>query len=345
MTTLPSSLPAAPWTLVPARDPRPVPTRYSPVWGLGLLAGLALVAVAASHVMAVSYVILCIGLGVAVRQWAGVAPRFQSGVLWDEHLQRAAVVLAGAQMAGLWMHLSLRLLLTLGAQVVLVLTLVTWAGRRLGLGRRLAQLLGLGTAICGVTAIVAYARHSDASEEEVSAASSVILIFGLLSFLLFPLLGKWLGLSALAFGAWAGLAINNTSECIAAGALWGPVSEATAILVKSMRTLFLVPALGWLQRSAPREESGARPTVPAFLWAFAGMGLLAALDLIPHSWAAPLSAASRSLFALGFVGIGLRTSFAGLSQVPRRTWMLGMLAQLLIAAIALSAVRSGWAPR
>lgn len=343
MTTLPSSLPAAPWTLVRAPAAVPVPDRRSPWWGLGLLAGLALLAVAASHLVAVSYVLLCIGLGVGVRHWAGVAPRFRSGVLWDERLQRAGVVLAGAQMAGLWVHISLRLVLTLGLQVVVVLTAVTWAGRRLGLGRGLAQLLGLGTAICGVTAIVAYARHSEASEEEVSAASSVILIFGLLSFLLFPLLGRWMGLSALAFGAWAGLAINNTAECIAAGALWGPLSEATAILVKSMRTVFLVPALGWLQRSG--EARGGRPRLPAFLWGFAAVGLLATLDLIPRSWAAPLSAASRSFFALGFVGIGLRTSFAGLSRVPRRTWVLGILAQLLIAALALSAVRAGWAPR
>jgi len=346
MTTLPNSLPAAPWALASIeRLDHAAPIRYSPAWGLGLLALLAVVAVAMSHLVAVSYVLLCIGLGVGVRQWAGVAPRFQSGVLWDERLQRSAVVLAGAQMAGVWMHLSLRLLLTLGLQVVLVLTLVTWAGRSLGLGRRLAQMLGLGTAICGVTAIVAYARHSDASDEEVSAASSVILIFGLLSFLLFPILGKWMGLSALAFGAWAGLAINNTSECIAAGALWGPVSEVTAILVKSVRTLFLVPALTWLQRSSPKEENAPRPKVPSFLWGFAAMGLLAALDWIPTAWAVPLSAASRSLFALGFVGIGLRTSFAGLSRVPRRTWVLGILAQLLIAVIALGAVRSGWAPR
>lgn len=329
--------------------------------GILLLALLAKIAITFSHWVLIPWVGCCIGLGVLVRALVPVPRLFAAGMDWDEHFQRLGVILAAGQVAAVWSHVHFAMVLGEGLAVALVLVTVYRVSRWLGITPALTGLLSIGMSVCGVTAIVAMARSVDASEEEVGAASTVILLFGLLSFATFPWIGHHLGLSELVFGAWAGLAINNTAECIASGAVYGPIAQATAVLVKALRIIFLAPAVAILKSldfrhrviqagSAPLSRTdtgenwlhglGARlKVVPSFLWVFFGMLMLTVMGAVPHPVLPLMKQGSHLLFALGFVGIGLRTSLTHLNRLPRRIWTLGLTAQVLIAVVALAAVR------
>lgn len=338
-----------------------VPHWLRVVPGILLLAGLAELAITLSHWLSIPWVDGCIGLGVLVRMLVPMPRIFAAGMDWDDHFQRFGVILAAGQVAAVWSHVHFAMVLGEGLAVALVLVTVYRVSRWLGITRSLTGLLSIGMSVCGVTAIVAMAQSVDASEEEVGAASTVILLFGLLSFATFPWIGHHFGLSELVFGAWAGLAINNTAECIASGAVYGPMAQATAVLVKALRIIFLAPAVAILKsldlhhgathdgdtrwRGAEAEQNWRHwlqsrlKIVPMFLWAFFGMLILTVLGAVPHPALPLMEHGSRALFALGFVGIGLRTSLTHLNRLPRRIWALGLTAQVLIAVVALTAVR------
>lgn len=328
--------------------------------GILLLTVLAEIAIAFSKWVSIPWVGCCIGLGVFVRMLLPLPRIFAAGMDWDEHFQRLGVILAAGQVAAVWSHVNFFMIVGEGLAVAIVLITVYRVSNWLGLTRSLTELLSIGMSVCGVTAIVAMARSVDASEEEVGAASTVILVFGLLSFATFPWIGHHLGLSELVFGAWAGLAINNTAECIASGAVYGSIAQATAVLVKALRIIFLAPAVAILKSLDFRHrdahaESTQTPAnageswlhmlqsrikvVPAFLWVFFGMLMFTVMGAVPRPVLPAMKLGSHALFALGFVGIGLRTSVTHLNRLPRRIWALGLTAQILIAVVALAAVR------
>src|SRR5204862_5093489 len=96
------------------------------------------------------------------------------------------------------------------------------AGRVARLPPRLALLIGVGTSVCGNSAIVATAPVLDAEEREVSFAVATITLFGTLAVFLYPLVGHALGLTSQVFGTWTGVAVNDTSQVVAASAAFSP---------------------------------------------------------------------------------------------------------------------------
>ena len=132
----------------------------------------------------------------------------------------------------------------------------------MGMSDALGSLLGIGTAICGVSAIVATAPVIEAKEEETSLAVATITVFGLLAVLVYPVLGRLWGLSDTFFGTWAGTAVNDTSQVVATGLIYSQKAGETATVVKLTRNLFMAPVIlgfSWLhfrRRRAEGERAG-----------------------------------------------------------------------------------------
>lgn len=139
---------------------------------------------------------------------------------------------------------------------------------------RIATLVGVGSSICGGSAIAATAPVIKAKDDEVALAISVVFLFNVVACLVFPTLGGVLGLSNEGFALWAGTAINDTSSVTAAAAAWdglhpGADALAGATIVKLTRTLMIIPitfvlAL-WVmkeERKAAAEEAVAGVVVP-----------------------------------------------------------------------------------
>ncbi|NCD08307.1 MAG: YeiH family putative sulfate export transporter [Negativicutes bacterium] len=119
-------------------------------------------------------------------------------------------------------------------------------GKMLGLDGKMTTLIGVGTSVCGGSAIAATAPVIKAKDSEVAHAISTIFLFNIVAVFIFPVIGASLGLSDIGFGMWAGTAINDTSSVVAAGAAWSNMAGndkalAYATIVKLTRTLMIVP--------------------------------------------------------------------------------------------------------
>jgi uncharacterized membrane protein YadS len=140
---------------------------------------------------------------------------------------------------------------------------MTYLGTAFKLKPKLVSLLAIGSSICGVSAIIAGQGAIEADEEDSSFAIAAILALGAISLLVFPLVGHALHLSDRAYGVWTGLAVDNTAETAAAGALYSDAAGKVAILVKTCRNAmigFVVLGYPWVKR---RTAKSPRLAVPA----------------------------------------------------------------------------------
>ena len=149
-----------------------------------------------------------------------------------------AIVLLGAS-------LNIRTVLTVGrfSLTVMLFTLATCfglgalIGRALGLNWKTSSLINAGTGICGGSAIAAIAPVIEADDMDIAYGMSATFLFDTVMIVVFPLLGRWLGLSDAAFGLWAGTAVNDTSSVVATGYAFSEAAGDFATMVKLTRTL------------------------------------------------------------------------------------------------------------
>jgi len=144
---------------------------------------------------------------------------------------------------------------------------MTFLGRAFGLRPKLTSLLAVGSAVCGVSAIIATQGAIEADEEDSSFAMLRILALGALSLFTFPLIGHALHLSDHAYGLWAGLAVDNTAEATAAGRALLRRSGKLAVLAKNTRNAmigFVCSRMRFTGRSQGQAKTVGNKA--AFLW-------------------------------------------------------------------------------
>jgi uncharacterized integral membrane protein (TIGR00698 family) len=222
------------------------------------------------------------------------------------------------------------------------LALAYLLGRWLGIGRDLRTLIGVGTGICGASAIAAVSPVIRARSADVAYAISTIFLFNLVAVLAFPPLGHLLGLSQHDFGLFAGTAVNDTSSVVAAASTYGSSATDYAVVVKLTRTLMIIPTclgLAALTRTGEHDGGGLlrRVTrlVPWFLVGFIVLAALNSLGWVPSATHAPLRDASVFLITLALAAIGLRTDVAGLRRAGSRPLLLGLLLWVAVASTSL----------
>jgi uncharacterized integral membrane protein (TIGR00698 family) len=217
-------------------------------------------------------------------------------------------------------------------------------GRLLGVRGDTQTLIGVGTAICGGSAIAAATAAIGAKRSSVAYAMATIFTFNVVAVLAFPPLGHLLGLSAESFGLWAGTAINDTSSVVAAGYAYGPEAGDQALVVKLTRSLMLVPiVLGLVILKSRREAStGAtkglpwRRMIPLFLIGFLAAAALRSAGFIPTGWQPNLSLLGTFLITSALVGIGLSLRPAELRRAGLRPLLLGAILWLSVALASLA---------
>lgn len=300
-----------------------------------------------------SAVAIAIILGVLVRNLIGIPDSCKPGTGFAvKRVLRVGIALMGAQLSvGQVLDTGASSLLIVATCIVLAITVVRFLSIRMGMSDRLGTLLGVGTSICGVSAIVATSPAIGAKEEETSMAVATVTIFGLLAVLFYPLLGMALGLSDRAFGTWAGTAVNDTSQVIATGLIFSRQAGEVATVVKLTRNLFMAPvivALSWFYlRSRQVEEKGKgdvkgvklHQAVPLFVLGFIAMAVLNSLGAFPSPVRLGIHAVSQFLIVASLAGVGLETNVAALKKIGLRPFYAGLCAALFMAAASFMLIR------
>jgi uncharacterized integral membrane protein (TIGR00698 family) len=296
----------------------------------------------------IEYVLWAIVIGLAISNTVGVPRVFQPGVATYEFWLKAGIVLLGSRfLLGDILHLGGISLLLVAFAITLSFAFMHLLGRGFGLKPKLTSLLAIGSSICGVSAIIAAKPAIDADDEDASYAIAAILALGAISLFAFPLIGHALHLSDKAYGLWAGLAVDNTAEATAAGALYSDAAGKVAVLAKTTRNALIgFVVLGYAIYWASRGEAQAVGNKAAFLWkkfpkfvlGFLLISLLATLGYFTKPQLTSLANLSRWAFLLTFAGVGLRTSLRELGKQGWRPFVVGAIGEVFIALVTLGLV-------
>ncbi len=298
----------------------------------------------------VSAVVLAIVIGIAVRAYTGKKQQLEPGLSFCvKKILRLAIILMGFDL-----KLSL-VFATGGSTLGIILAAVgaglfsaIYIGRLMGLGHNLSLLIGTGTAICGASAIVAAAPVVGADDSDVSYSVATITLFGIAAVFLYPAFGALIGMSDTAFGTWAGTAVHDTSQVLAAAFTFSESAGRTATVVKLTRTALLAPLILLLgamcakQNSTKLDFRTAAKCFPYFvLWFLAASVVRTAVDAAyatsPAAWSAFLSSVksvSRFLIVLAMAATGMMTDLKRMKSVGAKPFLAGLMSALIVGLVS-----------
>ena len=321
-------------------------------------------------------VMIALLLGMALSNAWSLPRSLQSGIKFSvKKLLPLGIVLLGARLHfGEMMKMGLTGLALTLLETVVALSLLMLLARWLNLPRKLGVLLGVGTAICGGTAIVAVAPAIEAEERDVAFSVATVTLLGLLAMLVLPVVGHLLDLTSRQFGMWAGLAIHQTPQVVAAGyayspadADYSPVAGDTAVIVKMTRVCLLAPVvfilgLVYARRKVSRNGGEGKKRInhlqlfPMFVLGFVGMALLNTLGLLPEltlrhaaffgsgehttTLASVADQVSRFCILMSMAAVGLETKFSAMKQTGAKPIGASFLAVVVVAVMVLMLIKA-----
>ncbi|TAM92908.1 MAG: putative sulfate exporter family transporter [Jatrophihabitans sp.] len=320
------------------------PTWTRPLPGAAAIIAVAGVATALGRLLPlVGAPVIALLLGAALGTTGVLGARFRPGLGLASGLGlKLAVVLLGAQLSLRQVaHAGLDSLPVMLGTLAVCLALAWLLGRWLGVGADLRTLIGVGTGICGASAIAAVTPVIKARGSDVAYAITTIFACNMLAVLLFPPLGHLLGLDQHAFGVFAGTAVNDTSSVVAAATTYGTVAAHDAVVVKLTRTLMIVPiciGLAALVRRREHEQTQGKAVwrlVPWFLPAFLAVVALNSVGAVPHVVGGALEKAAVFLITAALAAIGASVDLPGLRRAGSRPLLLGVLLWIAVATTSL----------
>ena len=206
----------------------------------------------------------------------------------------------------------------------------------------ISTLIGVGSSICGGSAIAATAPVIGADDEEIAQAISVIFLFNVIAALIFPTLGGVLGLSDQGFGLFAGTAVNDTSSVTAAASAWDGMHPGANTLVKMTRTLAIIPitlVLALLRTRREGKQGGAQVDIkkifPWFVLLFLLASIITTVLPIPAGAVSFLKNASKFFIVMAMAAIGLNTDLVKLVKTGGKPIFMGFCCWVAIACVSL----------
>lgn len=266
----------------------------------------------------------------------------------SKRLLKFAIILFGAS-------LNISIVLDVGrlSLYVMIFTLLTcfgggyFIGKALGLNWKMSNLISAGTGICGGSAIAALAPVIEAEDTDVAYALSATFLFDMLMIIAFPIMGRYLELSDMAYGLWTGTAVNDTSSVVAAGFAYSDAAGDFATMVKLTRTLTIIPVVLTFRMIYTRLElknSGSShieknfsifSIIPFFILGFLAMVMLNSFGLISHDLSVSLKAISKFLMVAALAAIGLNTKFKDMKKAGINPMIYGFIISILVVIVAI----------
>lgn len=314
-----------------------------------------IVAVAASFLDSVSSLaflsssILALFIGMLLNRFRPEEDIFSQGVSFTtKRVLKAAIILLGAS-------LDVNMILEVGrlSLGVMIFTLFTafvigyLIGKALGLDWKLSALINSGTGVCGGSAIAAVGPVIQANFSQMAYAMSVTFIFDMVMIILFPIFGRLLNMSDLAFGLWTGTAVNDTSSVVAAGYAFSEAAGDFAVTVKLTRTLSIIPIViifSFINYYAARrsQPEGAKVSLkikdafPFFILGFLLLSILRSIGWIDPATGQILKDISKFLMVMALAGVGLSTSLSDMGKAGSRPFIHSLIISVLVVIVALA---------
>ena len=219
---------------------------------------------------------------------------------------------------------------------------------------KLSLLIGLGTSICGGSAIVASAPIMDAEDEDVAVAITTMFVFSMTALVVLPIVGKMFGFSDQFYGIVAGLAVNDTPSVLATSFSWSDEAGEIATLVKVAKTLFIIPitlGLVYLKFYQERKNSlnnhsqkvgitwsQTKSIIPMFVVYFTLAFIVASVVSIPADITSLIKDTSKLMFTFALVAIGLGVHVKQIKKAGIKPILIGAACSLVVITISVVSV-------
>ena len=353
--------PAVP-ALQPGPSTRPAHRVVRILPGLGLTVFVAAVATVLGRLApTIGGPVIGILLGIGA---AAAVPSLRDA-RWSPGVAFAARPVLQCSIVVLGTGLSLSMVLQVGTRSLPVMVgslLVSLVGARviggwLGVDRDTRTLIGIGTGICGASAIAAATAVLKPKQADVGYAIGTIFLFNIAAVLLFPPIGHLLGMSGASFGLWSGTAVNDMSSVVASAVSFGDGAGPTAVVVKLTRSLMIIPIVMTLALLVSRREQAARGgagerspggqrwsarslpwsrLVPLFLIGFVVAAAVNTIGWVPTGWHPTLSTLGTFLISVALSGIGLTIRPAEMRAAGHRPVLLGGVLWVAVSLTSLA---------
>lgn len=269
---------------------------------------------------------------------------FNEGIKFtSKKLLQTAIILLGFEM-------NLYNVIKVGSQSLLVMLftltaafMTAWlVGRALKLQGNVAILIGVGTAICGGSAIAATAPVIKAEDKEIAYSISTIFLFNVAAVFIFPAIGHLVHMSDVGFGIWAGTAINDTSSVVAAGYSYSDAAGSLATIVKLTRTLMIIPITLFLaiythKKTAQNTNFALAKVFPWFVLGFIAASIISTTGLVPLETGKLLAQFGKFLIVMAMAAIGLNTNIKQLISNGIKPILLGLCCWTAVALTSIIA--------
>ena len=298
--------------------------------------------------------VIAMFVGMIINPFIKTKKIFAGGIKFtSKKLLKFAIILLG-------LSLNITTVLQVGKMslTVMIFTLLTcfgggyFIGRALGLNWKLSNLISAGTGICGGSAIAAVSSVIDADDDDVAYAMSATFIFDMAMIILFPIMGRAIGMTDEAFGIWAGTAVNDTSSVVATGYAFSEAAGDFSTMVKLTRTLSIIPtvvAFAFIQLRIKKKEAeknsenadglkanfSIRKIFPWFILGFVAMSVVASIFEIPAELVSGTKTISKFFMVSALAAIGLNTSFSSFRKSGIRPMIHGFIISALVVIVAL----------
>lgn len=269
----------------------------------------------------------------------------------SKKILKLAIILLGAS-------LSVNVIMSVGKMTffVMIFTFAMCFGggyfiRRLfGLNWKLSNLISAGTGICGGSAVAAIAPVIDADDKDIAFAMSSTFLFDMVMIALYPIMGRLLGMSDIAYGIWAGTSVNDTASVVASGYAFSEAAGDFATMVKLTRTIAIIPTVlvfAYIGTSVKRKElqmaSGGKKVnilkvIPWFIAGFLMLAVLNSVGCIPLEVSGIMKTASKFLMVTALAAIGLGTSITDFKKAGFAPMLYGITIDTLVTLTALAVI-------
>lgn len=283
-------------------------------------------------------------IGILASNLFGIHDALKSGIqAGSKKILQMAIVLLGFQMnLNNLMILDVSAMFLIASVMIASFLVASFVGAAAGVSSNGKILVGVGSAICGGSAIAAAAPVVEASDEEVASAISTIFLFNVIAALVFPAMGRLMGMSDVQFGMWAGSAINDTSSVVAAGYSFSETAGKTAIIVKLVRTLMIIPVVFglafFLTRSGKQAAGSHCSFIKIFPWFVVGFLLACvanSINMLPSAAMSLWGQTGRFLIITAMVAIGCGANLKTLLRQGGRTVFLGFCCAVSVTLVSL----------
>ena len=270
---------------------------------------------------------------------------FEAGIKFTSKkvLQLAVVLLGFGLNLGEIIVVGKSSLLIILSTISTALIISFVAAKVLKIDSDVATLIGVGSSICGGSAIAATAPVIKAKDEDIATSISVIFLFNIIAALIFPTLGVKLGMTHTGFGMWAGTAINDTSSVVAASGTWSTMfNDDTALnyatIVKLTRTLAIIPitlVLGIIKSKENTEKVSPLKAFPTFILFFLLASIVTTVLPLPESFLSAMKFFSIFFIIMAMSAIGLNTDIKNLISRGGKAIIEGALCWIGIICVSL----------